>query len=724
MNTQKIETLFADGCFPLTRHIRYISGKTIYGESFMGDRLLSSYWTDTGQAFHELYLTPERLRRQSGDFPLDAFELTVNGKKLDRFEFVCSGEKTVTPETDPTGLRSSGRIWYVRLRSEGIEVEVNTRLDGSPYIVRWLDITNKTGAPAGINSVYPLAGRVWAFTAEEQAETIGEEAETPFSVAYNHLTEWCHEGDFYFDPLTGKEFRFDGGKTGISGYSRPAFWLRNRYSGKTLVCEFAYSHNWEFRIRTSSLNNIEQAGFAIGIPETAGEYCRVLDPGELISTPLVHAGYFSGDDDSIVQAAHEYVRHTVMPKAPDDREVEIERGCFIDREDDGICDDIKRDIDMAAAVGAELYLLDAGWFGERPNHWAENCGDWHEGPWMSCPVRSLSDHAHSKGMRFGLWMCIDGAGMNSKLRREHPDWLMSRDGRYGHPFETCLDFSLPHVADWIENTIERVFNENNIDMFRLDGAPAVKAGGNHERSGLKENNLWRYCDNFYAIFDRLRKKYPKVVFQDCSGGGGRLDYGILRRFHNSEISDTYRTPTIVKIYSGLSMAIPPERMLCTLGTDIWNLDTEPDIDFHIRRALVGRPIFRTPAPLQGELNESLLSGIKEKLGLYKKTLRPVIKDCNMYIHTPFQPLLKAADFAVFEYAAKSGKTSFAVFFRLNMDKNGDYFFKPRSLEVGSRYNVYFDNSGKSIEVSGFDLVTRGFNVRFHSSELIIFEALG
>jgi hypothetical protein len=59
-----------------------------------------------------------------------------------------------------------------------------------------------------------------------------------------------------------------------------------------------------------------------------------------------------------------------------------------------------------------------------------------------------------------------------------------------------------------------------------------------------------------------------------------------------------------------------------------------------------------------------------------------------------------------------------------MDKNEDYFFKPRSLKPGSRYKVYFDNSGERMEASGFDLASRGFLVKFHSSQLIIFEELG
>ncbi|MDR2376259.1 MAG: alpha-galactosidase [Treponema sp.] len=721
---QKSETFFSNDGFP---SMRYVSGNVIYDEAFLDGRLLSRYWTDTGQIVPESCLLPDKLRRDSADFPIDAFELTVNGKKLDRFEYILSGEKECSPETDPTGLRSQGRLWYVRLRSpEGIEVDVNTRLDGSPFIVRWLDISNKSAAPAGITSVYPLAGRVWAFNAgnPELAGVIGGQAESSFSVAYNHSFDYGHEGDFYFDQLKGKEFRFDGGRTGISGYSRPAFWLRNRCSGKTLVCELAYSSNWEFRIRTSSVNNTEQAGFAIGLPETAGEYCRVLDPGESASTPLVHAGYFSGDDDSIVQAAHAYMRHTVMPKPPEGKEVEVETwhlGYLGGRETG---ERIKENMDAAAVIGTEMYILDAGWFGEPPNVWYHNGGDWYAGPWMGCSIKSLSDYAHSKGMRFGLWFAVEGTGPNSKLRREHPEWLMTRNGEKTQPWEGILNLTRDDVVNWIEkDVIERSINEYGLDLFRIDAGSCVGLGANRERSGLKENMMWRYCDNLYGIFDRVVKKYPQVVFQNCSSGGGRLDYGMLRRFHNTEMSDWSSPPRVIKMYSGISMAIPPERILCFCGAVGWGMD-EPGLDFQLRRVSVCLPRINSIAPSLAELPEPLLSAINEKMGLYKKVLRPILKDCKMYIHTPFQPILKDADFAVFEYAEKTGKRSFAAFFRLNMDKKEDYFFKPRSLNEDARYKVYFDNSGKSAEVSGFDLASRGFLVKFHSSQLIIFEELG
>ena len=730
MENNSVNAIQSGGENPMTR---FVSGKTIYDEAFIGNRLLARYWSECGQIWPEMHMPREKLLRESNEFPMAVFELTVNGEKLDRFTFVETGKKE-----DSTGLRSNGVVFYTRLKSDtGIEVDVNTRLDGGPFIVRWLDIVNKSQSAAGINSVYPMAGRVWThdkrwcMDPQSVAEVLGDSSGGAFAIAYNHLTRWGTEGDFYFEPLAGEK-RFNGNLNGKSGWSRPAFWLRQRYSGKTFVCEFAYSGNWELRAYGEAPNGLEQAGFAIGIPEIPGEYIRVLGPGESAASPLVYSGIFADTDDAIVQATHDYARNCIMPQVPKGREIEIEanhRGYLCNRETG---EGIKRDIDVAADIGAELYVIDAGWYGEEPNRWWDNTGDWYEGKWMGCSMRSISDYAHEKKMRFGLWIEIEAAGTNAKLREDHPDWLMKRNnkalemsGNGGVNLTgRALDLSQKSVSDWIEKeVIEKAIVNYNLDMYRIDHNHSMGAGGNREYLGKKENLLWRYYDNFYAIFDRLLKKFPNTIFQNCAGGGGRMDFGTLHRFHNTEMSDWMRPPREVKIYSGLSMAIPPDRMLRTFGTEVPELDMEPDLNFQLRMVTVCRPIFRGIAPSLGELNSHLADTIRSKLDLYRKFLRPVLKNCRMYHHTGLQPIMKAADTGVYEYAEKNGKRSFAALFRLNMEKRDDYCLKPRSLKRGSRYRVYFDNSGETIEISGFDLVNSGLCVSFHSSEIITFEEI-
>jgi len=76
----------------------------------------------------------------------------------------------------------------------------------------------------------------------------------------------------------------------------------------------------------------------------------------------------------------------------------------------------------------------------------------------------------------------------------------------------------------------------NLDLFRIDYNTALDTGGNRIRDGFVENSLWCHVENLYAMFDRLRILFPRVIFQNCAGGGGRLDWGIMRRFDNTELA--------------------------------------------------------------------------------------------------------------------------------------------------------------------------------------------
>ncbi|HOM56709.1 MAG TPA: alpha-galactosidase, partial [Candidatus Latescibacteria bacterium] len=302
-----------------------------------------------------------------------------------------------------------------------------------------------------------------------------------------------------------------------------------------------------------------------------------------MTTPAVHAALFHADTDDIVQVTHEHVRHVVMPAQIPGREVEIEanhRGYLCDREN---VPDILKDVDVAAAIGTEMYVIDAGWYGNEPNQWGNNVGDWHDGPWMKegGGLKAVADYVHEKGLKFGLWVEIEAAGANSTLKKEHPDWLMTRDGE---PVAggRALDLTKPEVAEFVENEIARLIHTYDLDMFRIDHNHCIQPAGNRRFQGFTEDLIWRYYDVLYGIFDRLRARFPNVVFQNCAGGGGRLDWGTLARFHNTELSDWMRMPRGLKILNGVTMSLPPEILLRTFGTEVGEHALEHQRDHHSR----------------------------------------------------------------------------------------------------------------------------------------------
>jgi len=396
------------------------------------------------------------------------------------------------------------------------------------------------------------------------------------------------------------------------------------------------------------------------------------------------------------------------------------RGYIVDHETEA---GIDREIDMAADIGAETFLIDAGWYGPEPNIWYQNVGDWYAGAWLPNDIQPIREYARKKGMRFGLWVEIEAAGAASKLRKEHPDWILTRNGQ---PLANGrhLDVGNPVVARWMESEIARLIKKYDLDVFRIDYNMSVEEDGNQVREGFVENSSWRHVENLYAMFDRLRQQFPGVIFQNCAGGGGRLDWGILRRFDNTELSDWMRGPRGVKILNGMTWLLPPEILLRTFGTEVPDLAGDGDIDSQLRLVEMSLPIFRGIAPSQAELNPALRDKIRAGVELYKNQLRPILRNSVVYHHTPLTPYFSESPWLVLEYGSPDRKRSVATLFRTSNFEDPVYHFMPRGLDASLAYKVTFENRGETVELSGIQLMTDGISVKLETSgtsEMLLFE---
>jgi alpha-galactosidase len=414
----------------------------------------------------------------------------------------------------------------------------------------------------------------------------------------------------------------------------------------------------------------------------------------------------------------------VTPPQVSGRTIEIEanhRGYHCDRETE---EGLKQDIEVAQAIGVELYTIDAGWYGRPPNQWWNAVGDWEAGPWLLNGLEPVVGHARASGMRFGLWVEIEAAGANSRLKEDHPDWLMTND-RKPVANGRALDLSKPEVAAWCEAELNRLIDRYKLDMYRIDHNHCMEPMGNREVGGFTEDSGWRYYEAFDAMFKRLLKAHPGVVFQNCAGGGGRLDWGTLHRFHNSEQSDCMRQPRSLKVFNGLTMSIPPALLMRTFGTETGEISLDGDIDAQLRGALICRPNFRGIAPTVGDLSPWLAERIAYHVGLFQGVLRPLLLDCKVFHHTPFLRHQDADPWLVLEFASPDRARAIAVLFRHALCGDGCWRFFPRGLDASRSYTVCSDNHRWKCEFTGSELMQSGIPVtlgRPMSSELLIFEA--
>jgi alpha-galactosidase len=715
--------LIRTGSFP---GVRFSSGLTICDEELRNGRWVSRYWDSSGQIVADIQIDGER--EQMNTLPIDAFELEMEGQELSgSWKWVSASKSEVH---NPDGLLVS-----VELESgiRPVRVMVQTLLTGGPVMVRWLEVSNTGQRSTAISNVSPWSGQLWH--TPSFAEKLQPDSENVYDLGTAQYSKWGYEGAWRFDPVVN-ETKIVSGERGKSGWGHPTFFARNNATGEWFAASLGWSGNWRIRVtskvekspadRNGSIDrplNDARLFFDMG-PSSVDAVQRVLAPGEMVKTPETHILCMKSDLDHVTEALLNHVRRDVLPRPPSDHVFDVEanhRGYIVDHETEA---GIDREIDMAADIGAETFLIDAGWYGPEPNHWYDNAGDWYAGAWLPNDIQPIREYARKKGMRFGLWVEIEAAGAASKLRKDHPDWILTRDGQ---PIANGrhLDVGNAAVASWMESEIARIIRRYDLDVFRIDYNMSVEEDGNHVRDGFVENSSWRHVENLYAMFDRLRQEFPHVIFQNCAGGGGRLDWGILHRFDNTELSDWMREPRGVKILNGMTWVLPPEILLRTFGTEVPDLAGDGDIDSQLRQVQMSLPIFRGIAPSLAELNPVLREKIRSGVDLYKRELRPILRDSVVYHHTPLTPYFSQSPWLVLEYASPDRQRDVATLFRTSNFDNPVYLFVPRGLDASRTYRVTFENRSETVQLSGLQLMTDGIPVRLETSgtsEMVLFKS--
>ena len=395
-------------------------------------------------------------------------------------------------------------------------------------------------------------------------------------------------------------------------------------------------------------------------------------------------------------------------------------------------------IDTAAKLGAEMFLLDAGWFGRAKGNYPGSCGDWTPGDWIPDGLEPISDRVHELGMKFGLWVAFAVIGSKSKLFEDHPDWAIDVENRFSmvnlveeaHPAGSMnLDLAKPQVIEWLHEELDRVVTQYRVDILRTDGGSTCYEGGYRQIDGYLENTLWRQCENYYAVIDRLRADHPHLIVDNCIGGGGKLDLGMLERSVIGWISDNYHAPLeAIRSLNGVTLVIPPEYCTRLFGTVLRSADlTDPDLfEFSIRLPLFGQYCLSgTPDEWQ-DPSSPQHKALRRYVGIYKDFVRPMMSNCRVYHHTAslVGPMGQRPECCVLEYASADSSRAVIGIFRLDGDTATTLKIHPRGLDEKQTYRVTLDSAGQTISKTGADLAGKGIAVPLSgapSSELILVE---
>src|SRR6266478_5625972 len=321
----------------------------------------------------------------------------------------------------------------------------------------------------------------------------------------------------------------------------------------------AWSGSWRITIEHTQLDAVRVTG---GF--NPFDFGYKLKPGEHLETPVFYGGYSDQGLGGASRLLHRFEIAHILPQAPDPKLRPVIYNSWEATEFNVNEAGQMALAEKAASIGVDRFVMDDGWFGQRKNDHA-GLGDWYvNSDKFPRGLKPLIDKVHVLGMDFGLWVEPEMVNPNSDLYRKHPDWILNFTGRphtEGRN-QLMLNLARPDVRDYVFRFLDKLLNENDIAFLKWDynrnwsepGWPAVTPEDQKKVYII-------YVQNLYSILEELRAKHPTVEIESCSGGGSRVDLGIMRYTDEVWPSDNTDAFDRLLLQDGFTYAYAPGVMM-------------------------------------------------------------------------------------------------------------------------------------------------------------------
>ena len=358
--------------------------------------------------------------------------------------------------------------------------------------------------------------------------------------------------------------------------------------------------------------------------------------------------------------------------------------------------------DGAKSLGAETFLLDDGWFGNRHarNDDHAGLGDWEVNTnKLPHGLSHLAAEASQRGVKFGIWLEPEMVNPRSDLFEQHPDWAIGQPHReviLGRN-QRVLDLSRPAVREFTWQVISNTLAPNpGISYVKWDCNCYVTQPGSTWLSPENQSHvLIDYQHSLYDVMARMATNFPQVMVMLCSGGAGRLDYGALKYFDSFWPSDNTDPARRVFIQWGFSHFFPAN----TIAAHVTRMGKRP-IKFALDVGLSGALGLDMDV---GKLTPEERQATAAAVALYKQRLRDIVQQGDLYrLESPYDQPRAALDYV-------APDRSSAVLFVYQVKTGGTEPVKPQGLDPQRRYRVREVNlpAGTASQLAKHDQVFDG-----------------
>ncbi len=434
-----------------------------------------------------------------------------------------------------------------------------------------------------------------------------------------------------------------------------------------------------------------------------GNYARKIGAGESFTTPRGFLGFFQGDVAAAAratQALAEKVFTLPWPqkKAPmfvgydtwnnwQEWQGRMDRHLNPDRLD--------REIEITAGLGVELYILDYDWF--------PRLGDYVSDPQrLPDGVEAVSAKVKAAGMKFGLWMGFGQAHQDSQVVRDHPEWLVTKNGKAvtgGWGLRSlCLGY--PPCRDWVLEQVSRVVKTFGVEWLKHDFDLIPISDAHHHCPAATDSRIETVL-GYYYIMEKLHERFPHLYLDNWTPATGGADFGNFQRHHSTLMADWYSAVTVRSALNGISHLISPTR---THGYLRMFSKADEKNPYYYRSGFFGNGLYFLNDILQWD--EETIRVTRREIVLLKED-RELFHTGEIYTLIAKQPDHFGWE-ARFVYSSEAGRGMAQVFRNHNPADQWPVIFQ--GLQNTAAYLVSLVDAERTQRISGEELMTRGITV--------------
>jgi alpha-galactosidase len=584
--------------------------------------------------------------------------------------------------------------------ASALEVHLYYRVFNDTGIVeRWSRIVNKTDQAITLESAQSAS---WTLPRGE-------------GYGWHYLTgHWGAEWQLHSEPLQTGARVIESRRGSTSHQANPWFAIdrpqqTTEESGPVWFGALGWSGSWRITVEQTAMQQVRVIG---GF--NPFDFGYRLKPGEQLETPPFYAGFTNRGLGEASRILHRFERQSILPGGEKAALRPILYNSWEATEFDVSEAGQLALAEKASKLGIERFVIDDGWFGQRKDDHA-GLGDWYVNP-QKFPhgLKPVIDRVHALGMDFGIWVEPEMVNPDSDLYRKHPDWAMNFPGRPRTEArnQLLLNLARDDVKEYVLQWLDQLVTDNDIAFLKWDYNRNWSEPGWDAVPPEDQKKIYvAYVHNLYDILDRLRAKHPKLEIESCSGGGGRVDLGILRRVEEVWTSDNTDALDRLTLQDGFSQAYSPGIMMA------WVTDVPSGIDgrvvplkFRFLVAMTGS------LGVGGNLNKWTPEEMEAaaRFVAYDKRVRATVQRGSLYrLIAP-----EGSEVSANEYVSQDGRqavlfaflhsqqfgTPFPTIFLRGLDENGMYKVEALdSAPVSEAENL----SGAYLMHHGIELKLRG-----------------